>query len=104
MQPLNVIRVGVADANTGILSGSLSISASIPLAGRAAGAELADLAQNSGNDGVNSITLSTPITFAVAATLHAAVQDQQGNITRVDRQFSVLAGPMLLVYLPVSVR
>lgn len=86
------------------MSGSLSISATIPLAGRPAGSKLVDLAQTHGDEGIYSITLTTPITFAAGATLHAAVKDQQGNITRVNQTFSVLAGPMLMVYLPVSLR
>ena len=103
-QALSLIRLGVADAYSGILSGSLSLSATIPLAGRPAGTELVDLAQTNGADGIYALTLTTPITFAVGATLHAAVKDQQGNITRVSQTFSVLAGPMLRVYLPVSLR
>ena len=46
--PLTMIRVGVADAYTGIDPTSLSITADIPLAGRAAGAELADMTQPAG--------------------------------------------------------
>ncbi len=87
-----LIRIGVADADSGLAPGSLSITADFAMAGRAAGAELADLAQVAG-DGIWSVPLSPPLTDVQNAHLWVAVADQQGNVTREDRRFSVGAGP-----------
>jgi hypothetical protein len=87
-QALSFIRVGVADAYSGIKPNSLSITASIPLAGRAAGAQLADLA-GAGVEGVFTIPLATALSSATDAHLFASVQDNQGNFTRVNVKFSV---------------
>jgi uncharacterized repeat protein (TIGR01451 family) len=87
--PLTMIRVGVADAYTGIDPTSLSITADIPLAGRAAGAELADLAQPAG-DGVYTLPIG-PLTHVARAHIYVEIADRQGNITRVARAFSVRA-------------
>jgi hypothetical protein len=82
------LRVGLADAHSGIEPGSLSIRATVPMAGRAAGAELADLAVT-GVDGVWEIALSPPLHSLPDAEITVSVRDQQGNITRVVRAFSV---------------
>jgi hypothetical protein len=84
------IRVGLADANSGIDLASLSISADVPINGRPAGAELADLAVAVG-DGIRAIALSTPIAQVTNRHVYASVRDNQGNITRVARAFSVAA-------------
>ena len=89
--PLAALVVGVADANSGIKSGSLSIKADLAINGRPAGSELADLAQVTG-DGIYRINLTTPLNNVTAAHLYAQVADNQGNITRVDQRFSVGAG------------
>jgi hypothetical protein len=86
--PLSRIVVGVADANSGIAPGSLSIRADVPLGGRAAGAELADLASPAG-DGILAIALSPPLPAGTSATLLVEVRDVQGNVTRVARRFRV---------------
>jgi hypothetical protein len=86
--PLTALRIGIADANTGIAPGSLSVRADIALAGRAAGAELADLAV-AGSDGIHTIALAAPITALDEGHLFVAVTDRQGNVTRIDRRFSV---------------
>lgn len=86
--PLERIRIGVADAYSGIAPGSISVASSIALAGRPAGAELADLLQPLG-DGRYDLPLSPPLTLIGDATLHVAVRDVQGNITRVAQRFSV---------------
>jgi hypothetical protein len=93
--PLSVIRVGVADAYTGIQPGSLSITATIPIAGRAPGAQLADLAQPTG-DGIYTLTLPTPLTSAPPARLYVQVRDVQGNVTRVVQTFSILTQRVFL--------
>jgi hypothetical protein len=105
-QAVSFIRVGVADANSGIQPGSLSISATIPLAGRVAGAQLADLAQV-GVDDIYTLPLVPPLSNVANAVLHASVKDKQGNITRVAVKFSVNAAPIIVTprtYVPILVR
>jgi hypothetical protein len=97
--PLNQIRVGVADAYSGIAPGTLSITASISLHGRPAGAQLADLAVSAG-DGIYAISLSPAIDSAFDAKLHVQVADLQGNVTRVTRTFSVLASLVNRLFFP----
>ena len=89
--PLTALVVGVADANSGIKAGSLSIKADLAINGRPAGSELADLAQVTG-DGIYRINLTTGLNNVSAAHLYAQVADNQGNITRVDQRFSVGEG------------
>lgn len=85
---LSAIRFGLADAASGIDLGTLSVKASIPLAGRSAGAELAGLVQPAG-DGIYLLPLSPPLTSVTSASIAIAIADHQGNITRVQRRFSV---------------
>lgn len=89
--PVNALVVGVADAYSGIRANSLSIKADLPINGRPAGSELADLAQVTG-DGIYRINLTTPLNNVTAAHLYAEVADNQGNLTRVEQHFSVGAG------------
>ena len=91
VSPLSRIVVGVADADSGVEDGSLSLVADVPLAGRAAGQELADLLVPLG-DGRYEITLAQPVAHLDDAHLLAEVADRQGNVTRIDRRFSVGAG------------
>jgi hypothetical protein len=82
------IRVGIADNYTGIASGSLSIKSDIEIEGRAPGTELADLLQPRG-DSVFEIPLTQPLGDVFSAHLFVEVADNQGNVTRVNREFSV---------------
>lgn len=82
------IRFGVADANTGVDASSLSVTADFEVAGRAPGTELGDLATPAGDD-IYSIAINPPLASAVAANVFAEVRDNQGNVTRVARRFSV---------------
>ncbi|MBL8142002.1 MAG: hypothetical protein JNM38_12865 [Acidobacteria bacterium] len=84
--PLSAIRIGVADAHSGIRAGSLSVTADFVVAGRPRGAELADLARQAG-DGIYEIPL-VPQSLP-RATVRVSVSDAQGNVTRVERVFSV---------------
>ncbi len=88
-EPITEILVGFADVFSGIAPGSLSIVADVPIAGRPAGAELADLAEPAGQ-GVVRIDLPWPVGCVVGAHLRVEVADHQGNITRIDRRFSTL--------------
>ncbi len=75
----------------GIATGTLSIKADIAINGRAPNTELVDLAQTAG-EGIYTIVLAPPLTNVANAHLFASVADQQGNITRVDLEFSVGQG------------
>jgi hypothetical protein len=101
--PLSQLRVGIADAYSGIAAGSLSITASVSLAGRPAGTQLADLAVNAG-DGIYVVPLSPTVDTAINARLYVQVADNQGNVTRVARTFSVLAGLANKLLLPLLKR
>jgi hypothetical protein len=85
---LRQIRVGIADAYTGIVPASLSITADITVAGRPPRTELAGLLQPSG-DGIYTWVLPQPLAPISKAHLFVEVADRQGNITRVVRAFSV---------------
>ncbi|GAB4580368.1 MAG: hypothetical protein Fur0022_31080 [Anaerolineales bacterium] len=96
--PLSQIRFGLADAYTGVNLSTLSITADIPLAGRPAGAELADLALETG-EGIYTISIAPTLENIANAHLYLEVADFQGNITRVEVEFSTpLANS---IYLPV---
>lgn len=79
------IRIGMADANSGIRTGSLSVTADFVVAGRAPGSELADLARTVG-DGIVEVPL-VPQSHS-RASITVSVSDNQGNVTRVHRTFS----------------
>ena len=94
--PIEELRFAFADNHSGIDLPSLSVTADFAINGRAAGAELADLAVPLG-DGRYAIALSTAITQASDRHLRVAIRDQQGNITRVNQAFRVDAiGDLLL--------
>lgn len=86
------IRLGAADANSGIDVASLSLRADFALAGRAPGSELADLLVEV-EQGVWTLALDAPLPRLDAATLDASVRDQQGHITRVGVRFTTSMGP-----------
>jgi hypothetical protein len=89
--PVATIRVGVADAH-GIAAGSLSVTADFPVAGRAPGAELADLAVETG-DGIHQIGIDPLLTLEGEHHVYVRVADTQGNVTRVARRFFVGEAP-----------
>jgi hypothetical protein len=96
------VLVGATDPQSGIKAGSLSIKASVSVQGRAAGAELADLAQH---DAVSSVW-TLPAVLAVGDQLTVSVRDNQraldrhgklwsedGNVTRIVKTVRSLAQP-----------
>jgi hypothetical protein len=89
--PLSEIRFGLADADSGIDLSTLSVHADFPVDGLAAGAELSGLAQSIG-DSIWSITLAPPVTDAWNRHVFVEVRDNQGNVMRVNRAFSVGVG------------
>ena len=85
------IRIGMADANSGIDSASFSVTANVAVAGRTAGSELADLFVDLG-DGVFQLSFQQPLEGAPGSKLFVSIADMQGNITRVERTFGVPGG------------
>ena len=94
--PVDMLRLGLADANSGIDAASLSVKADFVVEGRAAGVELADLAVAAGSD-IWTIPLSGPLSELFGAHLFVEVLDLQGNVTRVDRKFSTVPAHLLSV-------
>ncbi|NJL27129.1 MAG: hypothetical protein HC897_04200 [Thermoanaerobaculia bacterium] len=88
--PVTQLRIGFADATTGIDPASFSVKADFEIAGRPAGTELADLATQTA-DGVYTIALGAPLPPLTDRHVRAQVADMQGNVTRVDRKFSTAA-------------
>ena len=89
-QPVDLLRIGLTDANSAVDLATLSVSADFVVAGRPGGSELADLAVVAG-DGIWEIPLAVPLPALLDAHLHVEVADAQGNFTRLDRRFSTVA-------------
>jgi hypothetical protein len=86
--PVDAIVIGAVDADSGIDAATLSVTADIPLGGHDPGTELAGDAVPAG-DGIYRIALGTPLDATLRTHLHVSIADRQGNVTRVDRAFSV---------------
>jgi hypothetical protein len=84
---LSFLRVGFADAYTGIAPGSLSVKASIAVDGTPANTELAPM--GTVVDGVWTLLLKQPLTNITTATLTARVKDNKGNWEQKVVRFSV---------------
>ncbi len=81
------IRVGLADANTGLDMGRFSLQASFTVHGLPPGSELSSLATQVAH-GVYEIVLQQPLALDLQNLyVYAQVADLQGNIQRVDRRF-----------------
>ncbi len=89
--PVSVMRFGLADANSGIDPASLSVTTDFAVAGRIAGAELADLATAVG-DGIYEVAVGSALGPMTEAHVRIAVADHQGNISRVDQRFATAEG------------
>ncbi|MFN0127878.1 MAG: hypothetical protein ACKV19_14455, partial [Verrucomicrobiales bacterium] len=76
--PLTEIRIGVADAYTGVQSGSLSVKAGFTVNGAAPGTELVNQGSFA-SAGIFVIPLQTPILNLEETTLTVSVRDTQGN-------------------------
>ena len=85
---LNEIRIGVADAYTGVSNGTLSVKADFAVNGRAPGAELAG-AGSFIDQGLFVIPLQTPLLDLPTSHVTASILDAQGNRTDVTVRFWV---------------
>ncbi len=89
--PLSELKIGVADADSGLNTSTLSIIADFPVNGTAAGTEL----KSQGTfvaPGIFSIPLNTPISNLATQHVTAAIADRQGNTNRVTVRFWVGTG------------
>jgi hypothetical protein len=86
--PLYRLLIGMADAYTGLDTKSFHVAASVPVDGTAAGEDLAPRFRPAGQ-GVWELKLKTPLTDLQKAKLIVSIKDRQGNVSRVERTFSV---------------
>ena len=85
---LSQILVGMTDAYTGLDPESFTVTADFELDGVAAGTNLADRFELL-PDGRWQLKLTRPVYGLNLGTLNVSVKDRQGNISRIERQFSV---------------
>jgi hypothetical protein len=90
-QVLGRILVGMHDAYTGLDMDSFEVTADFPLAGLPAGENLAAKFHLK-TQGVWEMSLDKPLTDLRRGTLTVSVKDRQGNLSRIDRVFSVSKG------------
>lgn len=89
---LTRLLIGAFDHYSGIAPDSLSLQADFEIDGHPAGTELAGLLRETAT-GVRELRLRQPIQSLKRGTITAAVCDRQGNITRIERTFSVGESP-----------
>lgn len=82
------ILVGMHDYYSGLDTGSFSVTADFPLEGTKPGDELATKFKDRGA-GVKELTLTKPITELKRGVLTVVVKDRRGNVSRIERTFSV---------------
>jgi hypothetical protein len=87
-EPITRILVGMHDYGTGLDMESFEVVADFPLGGVAPGENLATKFKAK-SAGVWELALTTPLTDLSKGKLSVAVRDQQGNISRIERTFSV---------------
>jgi hypothetical protein len=90
--PLSRILVGMHDHDTGLDLKSFQVVADFPVNGvAAAGTNLAP-SFKAKTPGVWELTLTRPITKLSRGKLTVSVKDRQGNVTRIERTFSIVDG------------
>lgn len=85
---LTRVAIGYYDAFSGIAPGTLSITADFEIDGHAPGTELRPLFTEQ-SSGVITHDLAQPIHDLEKGTLVVSVKDRQGNLTKIERTFSV---------------
>jgi RNA polymerase sigma factor (sigma-70 family) len=85
---LTRLLVGMYDYDSGLDMNSFEVVADFPVDGMAAGQNLASKFQTK-TDGVWELRLATPIRDLPRGKLTVAVKDKQGNLSRIERSFSV---------------
>ena len=87
-EPLTVIRLGAFDYYSGLDEDQLSVTASFPVDGHAAGMELRPFLKPAG-DHIWELSLKEPIRKLSRGVIRVSVRDRQGNITRLERSFRI---------------
>ena len=87
---LTRILIGMHDYNTGLDSGSFTVTADFPIDGVKPGENLAERFKEK-TEGVREMRLATPIKELKRGTLTVAIKDRQGNTTRIERTITVRA-------------
>jgi hypothetical protein len=82
------LLIGMHDYYSGLDSASFTVTADFALADQPAGTNLVPQFQPLGK-GVWELKLSKPLTELAEGNLVVSVKDQQGNIARIERRFSV---------------
>ena len=96
--PLTELRIGVADAYSGISNGTLSVKADFAVNGSTPGTEL--VSQGSfASPGIFSIPLQSPITNSPSRHVTASVADGQGNTNTLRVRFWVQLPVLRIVQL-----
>jgi hypothetical protein len=85
---LTRLLVGMNDYDSGLDLASFHVEANVEIDGVPAGRDLAGRFQSKAQ-GVWELQLSTPIKRLAKGTIRVSVQDRQGNVSRIDRTFSV---------------
>jgi hypothetical protein len=85
---LSRIVVGMHDYYTGLDLSSFHVTADFAINGVDAGKDLASLFKEK-SPGVRELVLDRPVANLPRGTLTVSVKDRQGNVSRVDRNFSV---------------
>lgn len=86
--PLSRILIGMHDYGTGLAMDSFTVTADFPINGVAKGENLAGQFKPK-SPGVYELVLKDPIKDLESAKLSVAIKDRQGNLTRIDRAFTV---------------
>ena len=87
---LSRVLIGACDYYSGLDDKSLSVTADFPVDGVAAGQELAGKLKPLSR-GVWELKLTKPVETREKGVLTVSVKDKQGNVSRVERTFSVRA-------------
>ena len=87
-ETLGRIVVGFHDYSTGIEPGSFRVTADFPIDGVAAGEDLASRFRRR-SQGVREMKLRETIARLAEGRLVVSVRDRQGNVTTIERTFSV---------------
>jgi hypothetical protein len=82
------ILIGMHDYGSGLDLASLRVEADFPVDGSPAGENLAKRFRPA-SPGVWELKLGEPLAGLKAGRLDVSVADKQGNVTKVDRRFSV---------------
>jgi mono/diheme cytochrome c family protein len=89
-EPLGRILIGMHDYDTGLDMDSFRVIADFSINGIAAGENLAKRFRPS-SDGVWQLSLKAPLANVARGKLIVSISDRQGNVSRLERTFSVAA-------------